>query len=89
MIQSSGLWRTTQQETMTTIDLIALERQRYLSSARSRRDWLRYVHAVERLQAEREGQRPRRRRLLGGRRAAGRGRLGRAGRLRPGGDRLV
>jgi hypothetical protein len=75
MIQPPRLRRTTQQEPVTTLDLIALERKRYLSSTRSRRDWLRYVHAVERLQAEREGQRPRRRRLLGGRRATGRGRL--------------
>ncbi len=45
---------------MSTLDLIALEHKRYLSSSRSRRDWLRYVQAVERLQAQREGRPPRR-----------------------------
>jgi hypothetical protein len=50
---------------MSTIDLIAVEHKRYLSSSRSRRKWLRYVQAVERLQALREGRPPRR---AGGRR---------------------
>ncbi len=39
---------------MSTIDLIALERQRYLSSGQTKRDWFRYVTTVERLRRERE-----------------------------------
>jgi hypothetical protein len=34
---------------MTIIDPIAEERRRYLSSARTKQDWFRYVTAVERL----------------------------------------
>jgi hypothetical protein len=34
---------------MTIVDLIAEERRLYLSSAKSSRDWFRYVTAVERL----------------------------------------
>jgi hypothetical protein len=42
---------------MTTIDLIAQEHVKYLASAKTRRDRDRYLAAVERLRAEREGQR--------------------------------
>jgi len=41
---------------MSTIDMIAMERRRYLASPRSARDWLVYVTAVERLRRQREGQ---------------------------------
>lgn len=45
---------------MTTIDLIAEVRKRYLSSARTRRDWVRYVTEIQRLRQLREGEQPRR-----------------------------
>lgn len=32
---------------MTTVDLINEERRRYLRSGRTRRDWVRYVVAIE------------------------------------------
>ena len=41
---------------MTTIDLIAEERRRYLSSAQSGQDWFRHVTSVERLRRLREGE---------------------------------
>lgn len=43
---------------MTTIDLIAQEHLKYLASAQTRRDRIRYLTAVARLRAEREGQAP-------------------------------
>jgi hypothetical protein len=42
---------------MTTIDLIAHERLRYLGSARTRRDQDRYLAAVQQLRFQREGRR--------------------------------
>jgi hypothetical protein len=41
---------------MTTLDLIAEERRRYMSSAKSHMDWFRYVTAVERLRTPPEQQ---------------------------------
>ena len=40
---------------MTTIDLILEARTTYLASARSRKDWIRYLTVVERLEAQRDG----------------------------------
>ena len=37
---------------MAIIDLIAEERRRYLSSAQTRCDWIRYLTAVERLRRQ-------------------------------------
>jgi hypothetical protein len=37
---------------MAIIDLIAEERKRYLSSAQTRCDWMRYLTAVERLRRQ-------------------------------------
>jgi hypothetical protein len=47
--------------TMTTIDLIAQEHVKYLASAQTRRDRTRYLAAVARLRALREGPQPTRR----------------------------
>lgn len=41
---------------MATIDLIVQVRIRYLSSAHTRRDWVRYVTEIERLRAQRTGE---------------------------------
>jgi hypothetical protein len=40
---------------MTTVDLITEARQRYLRSGRTRRDWVRYVVAVETIRRRPDG----------------------------------
>jgi hypothetical protein len=43
---------------MSTSDLIALERQRFLASAHTRLDWFHYITAVERLRTQPENPTP-------------------------------
>ncbi len=43
---------------MSTSDLVAFERRRYLASAHTRLDWFHYITAVERLRSQPEDPTP-------------------------------